>query len=343
VPQSFAKGLAARFKVLSGLDITERRLPQDGRIGVKIGRREIDLRVSTLPASRGEKIVMRIFEASNMMRPLEHIFMEQNTLNSVRKTLNRPFGAIVVAGPTGSGKSSTLYAALNERRKTRPDTNIIMVEDPIEYRLQGVTQVQVNHQINLDFAKVLRAMLRQDPDVIMVGEVRDRETAELALEAAMTGHLLFTSLHANNAIGVVQRLENLGCNRTMISQSLALVLIQRLARRLCKRCSTTEVPPPALLESLAAKGLVDKAAPVPLPHAVGCPECNQTGFSGRIAVIESMNFSDEIRNELMAGTPLGEIEKLAEESGDLIPFRRYASFMMTRGLIGPSEALLTIA
>jgi len=343
IAASFAKGLVARFKILSGLDITERRLPQDGRIGIKIGRRELDLRVSTLPASRGEKIVLRLFEAANMMRPLEQVFIDPQTLAVVRKVLNRPFGAIIVAGPTGAGKSSTLYAALNERRKTRPDTNIIMVEDPIEYRLQGVTQVQVNHAIDLDFAGVLRAMLRQDPDVIMVGEVRDSETAQLALEAAMTGHLLFTSLHANTALAVIQRLENFGCNRTMIAQSVALVMVQRLARRLCPKCATTEVPPPVLLKSLAMRGLIEAAAPVPLPRGVGCAECNHTGYAGRVAVLETLHMSDELRTGLMVDQPLNEIEETALKTNHLISFQRYASFLMTRNIIGPSEALLTVA
>ncbi len=343
IAPSFAKALVARLKVLAGLNITERRLPQDGRIGLKVGRRELDLRLSTLPTSRGEKLVLRIFEAASMMRPLEQIFFEPNTLTAVRHALNRPYGAIVVAGPTGSGKSSTLYASLNERRKTRPDTNIIMVEDPIEYRLQGVTQVQVNHGIKLGFAQVLRAMLRQDPDVIMVGEVRDQETAMLALEAAMTGHLLFTSLHANNAVSAIQRLENLGCGRPVVAQSLALVLIQRLARKLCSHCTTQEIPPPMLLASLTERGLAEKSAPVPLPRAVGCDKCNHTGFLGRIAVLESLAINEDIRHSLMLGEPLDEVESIALHTDALIPFSRYASYLMTRGMLSPADALLMVA
>jgi len=343
VAGSFAKGLVARLKVLSGLDITERRLPQDGRIGLRVGKREVDLRVSTLPTLRGEKVVMRLFEAANLMRPLEAIFVEQKTLSMVRDVLNRPYGAMVVAGPTGSGKSSTLYACLNERRKARPDSNVVTVEDPIEYRLPGCTQVQVNHSVDLGFARVLRAFLRQDPDVIMVGESRDPETATLALEAAMTGHLLFTSLHANNAISALQRLENLGCSRTLIAQSVSLVVVQRLARKLCPRCVKSDVPPPIMLESLAARGLADKAAAVAMPRAVGCGECNGTGYSGRVAVLEALEIKDNQKNMLMAGMPLGDIEKNAVEAGALTPFRRYASLLMARNLISPSEALLVVA
>jgi type IV pilus assembly protein PilB len=343
VAPSFGKSLVARIKVLSGLDITERRLPQDGRIGIRIGRREVDLRVSTLPASRGEKIVMRLFEAASTMRPLDAVFHEPQALAAIRAVLGRPYGALIVAGPTGSGKSSTLYSALGERRRIRPDSNIVTVEDPIEYRLSGITQVQVNHAVDLGFAKVLRAMLRQDPDVILVGEVRDPATANLALEAAMTGHLLFTSLHANNAIGVIQRLESLGCSRALIGQSLAVVLVQRLARKLCTRCVSNEVPPPILLESLAARGLVERSAPVPLPRAVGCPECNNTGYVGRVAVLEVLQLTDVLRAQIMADTALGELEKLAIDAGALIPFRRYASYLMSRQMITPSEALLVVA
>ncbi|MBK9071268.1 MAG: Flp pilus assembly complex ATPase component TadA [Myxococcales bacterium] len=343
VPASFGKSLVARFKVLAGLDITERRLPQDGRIGMRIGKREVDARISTLPASRGEKIVMRMFEASSVSRPLEAIIADANALASFRNSINRPYGAIIIAGPTGSGKSSTLYAALGERKRMRADTSIVTVEDPIEYRLQGITQTQVNHVADLTFGRVLRAMLRQDPDIIMVGESRDPETAQLALEAAMTGHLLFTSLHANNAIGVIQRLEQLGCSRPLIAQALGSVLVQRLARKLCQKCVTSEVPPPLLLESLAARGLVEKAAAIPLPRATGCADCGQTGYSGRVAVIELLSPTDQLRALIMTNAPLAEIENVAAESGALMPFRRYASFLMSRQLLTPTEALLVVA
>jgi type IV pilus assembly protein PilB len=343
VPANYAKGLIARFKVLAGLDITERRLPQDGRIGLRVGRREVDIRVSTIPTSRGEKIALRVFEAATMMRPIETIFHDSRILEAVRAVIQRPYGAIVVAGPTGSGKTSSLYAALGERKRTRPDTNILTVEDPIEYRLAGVTQVQVNHAVDLGFAKVLRAMLRQDPDVIMVGEIRDEDTAQLALEAAMTGHLLFTSLHANNAVGAIQRLEDLECSRALIGQSLALVLVQRLARRLCARCTVTELPPPIMIDNLAAHGLIDPKNPAALPRPVGCPECNQTGYVGRIAVVEMLHVNDAMRSQIMAGGSLSDLDRAATEAGNLVSFRRSAIHLMSRQLISPSEALLTLA
>jgi type IV pilus assembly protein PilB len=342
VPSSYAKGLVARFKVLSGLDITERRLPQDGRIGLKVGRREVDIRVSTIPTSRGEKLALRVFEAATMSRPLESIFFDNRVLEAVRAVIQRPYGAIIIAGPTGSGKTSSLYGALAERKRTRPDTNILTVEDPIEYRLGGVTQVQVNHGVELTFAKVLRAMLRQDPDVIMVGEVRDQETAVLALEAAMTGHLLFTSIHANNAVGGIQRLENLGCGRPLIGQALATILVQRLARKLCSSCCAVELPPPIMIENLAAHGLIDRAAPPALPRAVGCSDCNGTGYNGRVAVVEMLQLNEPLRAQIMAEATLSEIEAAAAESGALVSFRRSAIHLMNRQLISPTEALLTL-
>jgi type IV pilus assembly protein PilB len=342
VPPTYARGLVARFKVLAGLDITERRRPQDGRIGLRVGHREIDLRVSTMPTMRGEKVVMRVFEGATMMQPLDQIFVDPPTLKAVREVLDRPYGAVVVAGPTGSGKSSTLYAALAERKTTRPDSNIVMIEDPVEYRLDGVTQIQVNHQIDLTFSKVLRSVLRQDPDVIMVGEIRDRDTSVLALEAAMTGHLLLTSVHANNAISVLQRLENLGSSRTAIAQSVALILVQRLVSRLCAECVVTEPPPPILHQALTDKGISDPLSPAPLPRSKGCARCDNTGVSGRIAVIESLLIDDELRHQLMVGTSLSQIERAAESRKLLLSFRQVARLMLNRGLISPSEALLAV-
>ncbi|MFZ1865825.1 MAG: ATPase, T2SS/T4P/T4SS family [Polyangiales bacterium] len=343
VQPELSKALIARFKVLATLDIAERRRPQDGRIGVRVGPQRVDLRVSTLPSSEGEKLAIRILEASAMLRSLDQVFVEQRTLTAMRETLQRPYGAIVIAGSTGSGKTSSLYAALHERQTVRPDTNIITVEDPIEYQLDGVTQVQVNPGIGLGFAEILRAMLRQDPDVLMVGEVRDAETAQLALEAAITGHLILTSIHASNAGAVIQRFENLGCDRAIIAQSVALVLVQRLARRLCPHC-TVEVPVPELMrESLVSRELYDANSSKPLPRASGCEACDQTGFLGRVAVVESLKLTDGLRSMLMADRSLDEVLALAKQTGALIEFPRYAAFMMQHQLIGPAEALLAVA
>jgi type II secretory ATPase GspE/PulE/Tfp pilus assembly ATPase PilB-like protein len=343
VPQSVShKSLAARIKILAGLDITERRIPQDGRIGINSGRREIDLRVSTLPANRGEKIALRILEGAGSTRPLDQIFFEPATLTAIRRALNRPYGGIVIAGPTGSGKTSSLYSILNERKVTRPDTNVLMVEDPIEYRLSGVVQVQVHAGAGLSFASVLRSMLRQDPDVIVLGEMRDTETAVLALEAAMTGHLLLTSLHANNSIAALQRLENLGCSRALIAQSVALILVQRLVRKLCTACRKLDPPPPALLESLVARRIVDKSEQL-LPRAVGCDACGGTGYVGRAVVVESLQLTDGIREALTSGRSLAEVQQLALQGRALLPFLDYSKFLLQRQIISASEVLLSLA
>jgi len=342
-PAVTLKALTARIKVLAGLDITERRLPQDGRIGLAAGKREVDLRVSTLPANRGEKIALRILEASGSTRQLEQIFFEQTTLQAVRRALNRPYGGILVCGPTGSGKTSTLYSLLNERKITRPDTNILMVEDPIEYRLPGVTQVQVNAAASFGFSQALRSLLRQDPDVIVVGETRDADTAVLALEAAMTGHLLFTSLHANDAMAAFQRLENLGCSRPLIAQSIALVLVQRLVRKLCTACRTLEPHPPALIEALIARKVMDPGqASMPLPRAVGCDACNRTGYVGRALVVEAFQVTDEARAALASGKPLAEIEPGAIASRSLLPFAGYAAALLQKQVISAAEVLAAL-
>ena len=343
IPQTVSlKSITARIKVLAGLDITDRRLPQDGRIGLSAGKREIDLRVSTLPANRGEKIALRVLEAAGSTRALEQIFFDNAVLQATRKALNRPYGGIVIAGPTGSGKTSTLYSILNERKVTRPDTNIMMVEDPIEYRLPGVTQVQVNAAAGLGFAQVLRAMLRQDPDVIVLGEMRDHESAQLALEASMTGHLLLTSLHANNALAALHRLENLGCSRALIAQSVNFVLVQRLVRKLCSACRKVDPPTPALLESLVARKIVDKGTQV-LPHPVGCDACAGTGYVGRAVVVEALQVSDAVREAVSAGRPLGEVEQIAEDNRALTPFIDYARVLLQKQIISASEVLLSLA
>jgi type IV pilus assembly protein PilB len=343
VPPQIARGVIARAKIMAGLDITERRRPQDGRIGVRAGRRDIDLRVSCLPAARGEKVVLRVLDSSMATRPLGQVFLDPRTLGMVRRALNRPYGGIIVGGATGAGKTSTLYAMLNERRQTRPDTHVTMVEDPIEYRLEGVTQVQVDLSADLGFAHVLRSMLRQDPDVIVVGEMRDSETARTALEAAMTGHVLLTSVHANNALSVVQRLEQLECGRPLISLSVSLVLVQRLVRRLCSGCHKSVEAPQALIDTLVQRFVLEPNAPHALPSPGGCDACQKTGFVGRIAVFESLQLTDEVRQMLATGAPFAEVEKLAIETGALVRFASYARHLLREQLISAGEALLTVA
>jgi len=341
IPSSYAKSLVARFKVLSGLDITERRVPQDGRLGIRVEGREVDVRISTMPTSRGEKVVFRIFEAESVSRPLEKILFEKRTLNLVREVLNKGHGAVFVAGPTGSGKSSTLYACINEVKRCHPDKNICMAEDPIEYRLSGVTQVQVNRAVDFEFSSILRAFMRQDPDVIMVGEVRDTETAQMALEASLTGHLVLTSTHSHNSFAALQRLEKLGCSRTVLAQSLSLILVQQLVRRVCPRCVVKEEAPAVVVESLVERGLLQAKSNAALPKAVGCDFCSQTGFEGRVACLESLLMNDTLRAALMAGKDFAELRELAVAEGLVITNRQYASFLMAGGLITPGDALLT--
>ncbi|MBS2021589.1 MAG: Flp pilus assembly complex ATPase component TadA [Deltaproteobacteria bacterium] len=341
-PGCTSRAVAARIKILAGMDIAEKRLPQDGRIGFSTGKREIDLRVSTIPASRGEKVALRVLEGAGSTRPLEQIFLEPGSLGAVRRALNRPYGGILVGGPTGSGKTSTLYSMLHERRQSRPDTQVLMVEDPIEYRLQGAVQVQVSQQAGLGFSQILRAAMRQDPDVIVVGEMRDADTAHLALEAAMTGHLLLSSLHASDTRTVLQRLETLGCARPVLAQALSLIIVQRLVRRLCNSCKVVEPPPPALLETLVLRGLVDRNGSTDLPRAGGCDACNGTGKAGRTVVLEALQITDAVRTALAAGKPLEEIERLAYAENALMPFASYGTYLLQQHIIGASEALLTL-
>ena len=237
-----------------------------------------------------------------------------------------------------------VWLLLASRQVVRPDNNSMSVEDPIEYRISGVTQIQVNPAAGLGFAQVLRAMLRQDPDTIVVGETRDEQTAQLALEAAMTGHLLLTTLHANNSVSALQRLESFGCSRALLAQSVVLLLIQRLVRRLCTSCRRLEVPPAPLLEALLSRHVISREqASAGLPRAVGCDACNHTGYVGRVAICEALEITEEVRTALSSGKTLGEVEELAMQSGALMPFSSYAAALMELQLVSANEVLLTVA
>ena len=277
-----------------------------------------------------------------MLRPLDQTFVDSQTLDAARRCLNLKAGAIVVAGGTGSGKSSTVYSMISERQRTRPDSNVLMIEDPIEFRLQGVTQVQVNHGIGLSFARVLRATLRQDPDVIVVGETRDEETALLAMEASISGHLMLTSIHANDAGASIQRLETLGCPRPLISQAMSLVLVQRLAPRLCRSCKTMQVPPPTLAQSLISCGLLDSSGRQ-LPFPGRCDDCGSSGHSGRVAIVESLAFDDAVRGGLMSGDNIGEVLALAKKNGRFRSYEQCATHLMGRQMLGATDALMAVA
>ena len=324
--------LASRFKILSRLDIAERRMPQDGRISIRIENRSIDFRVSTVPAKFGEKIVMRILDKSTNLMPLDQIILHAPTVEKLRWMINQPYGIIYVTGPTGSGKTTTLYSSLNEINS--PDINISTAEDPIEYDLPGLCQVQTHADIGLDFARILRAFLRQDPDVILVGETRDQETAKIAVEAALTGHLVFTTLHTNDAPDSFTRLEEMGIEPFLVANSTIGILAQRLARRLCQNC---KVPMEVDETTLSYFGYRKDNAP-PFYKGEGCDECNDTGKKGRIGIYELLTMNDDLKRAVANGAKTGEIRDIAR-AGGMRTLKEYAMFLMADGLTSVDEVL----
>lgn len=307
-PAAMMAPVISRIKIMAGLDIAERRLPQDGGIHVMMEGRPIDLRVSTLPNLHGEKVVIRIIDNSSAMVNLEVLGFSIEMLKLFRKQLTQPHGMILVTGPTGSGKSTTLYAALLEINS--PERNVCTVEDPIEYNLRGVNQFQVNEKIGLKFGTVLRALLRQDPDVIMVGEVRDTDTAKTAVQAALTGHLVLTTLHTNDAVSAVTRLNNIGVENFLISASLNAVMAQRLVRKICLQCKVEYEPAPAIRHAMEKAGHKIET----LCKGEGCARCHGSGYSGRLGVYELFQPDENIRQAISDDMPLQELRKLARQS-----------------------------
>jgi type IV pilus assembly protein PilB len=327
--------LASRFKILSRLDISERRLPQDGRISIKIDNRAIDFRVSTVPAKFGEKIVMRILDKSGSLLPLDKIIVHTPTVEKLRWMINQPYGIIYVTGPTGSGKTTTLYSSLNEINS--PEINISTAEDPIEYDLAGLCQVQTHKDIGLDFARILRAFLRQDPDVILVGETRDQETAKISVEAALTGHLVFTTLHTNDAPGSFSRLEEMGIEPFLMANSTIGIIAQRLARRLCQNCKVqTEVDE----TTLGFFGYAKENAP-PFYKGEGCDKCNHTGKKGRIGIYELLTMNDELKRAVARGAKSDELRDVAR-AGGMKTLKEYAMILMAEGLTSVDEVLTNL-
>src|SRR5450759_247187 len=295
VPRRMASGVTTRLKVLAKLDIAERRKPQDGRISLnaKAAGRMLDIRVAVLPTVEGECVVMRLIDKSRKAPTLEGLGLAEDMREQLEHVVKKPTGTLLVTGPTGSGKSTTLYAALHI--VARPEVNVITVEDPVEYRLQGINQVQINTKAGLTFAAVLRSILRADPDVLMVGEIRDPETAKISIEAALTGHMVLSSLHTNDAPSALTRLNEMGVEPFLTSAAVSGVLAQRLARRLCANCA--EMYSPSVDELIASNVSPDKAARLDgmaFYRKVGCPRCNQTGYKGRLGVFEFLNMSDEL-------------------------------------------------
>jgi type IV pilus assembly protein PilB len=324
--------LASRYKILSRLDIAERRLPQDGRISIRIENRAIDFRVSTVPAKFGEKIVMRILDKSGNLLALDKIIVHAPTVEKLRWMINQPYGIIYVTGPTGSGKTTTLYSSLNEINSA--DINISTAEDPIEYDLTGLCQVQTHKDIGLDFARILRAFLRQDPDVILVGETRDQETAKISVEAALTGHLVFTTLHTNDAPSTFTRLQEMGIEQFLMANSTIGILAQRLARRLCQNCKVqSEVDD----TTLGFFGYTRDSAP-PFYKGEGCDQCNHTGKKGRVGIYELLTMNDDLKRAVARGAKTDEIRDIAKASG-MKTLKEYAMFLMAEGLTGVDEVL----
>ena len=312
-PMKLKNALISRVKIMSRLDIAERRLPQDGRIKLKTKGREMDFRVSVLPTLFGEKVVLRLLDKSNLQLDMTKLGFEKKQLANFQDAIHKPFGMVLVTGPTGSGKTTTLYSALSELNKTTE--NISTAEDPVEFNLGGINQVQIHDSIGLSFAACLRSFLRQDPDIIMVGEIRDFETAEIAIKAALTGHMVLSTLHTNDAPSTVNRMLNMGVEPFLVSSAVNLILAQRLARRVCLDCKEEiEIPKETLLDL----GVPDEeVGSFKCYHGIGCPTCSQTGYKGRIALYEVMPMYEEIKELVLVGASSTEIKREAMRLGML--------------------------
>lgn len=311
-PLKLRNALSSRLKIMSSLDIAERRLPQDGRIKLKVGKgREMDFRVSVLPTIYGEKIVLRLLDKASLQLDMTKLGFEVEALKDFQEAIHRPYGMILVTGPTGSGKTTTLYSALADLNKTTD--NISTAEDPVEYNFAGINQVQIKEEIGLTFAAALRSFLRQDPDIIMVGEIRDYETAEIGVKAALTGHLVLSTLHTNDAPSTVTRLLNMGIEPFLVSSSLNLILAQRLARRICANCKEEmKIPPKALVDAGMKPERVKNAHP---SRGTGCDECNGTGFRGRVALYEVMPVKEDLKDLILRGGSALDVKREAIRLG----------------------------
>jgi type IV pilus assembly protein PilB len=329
-PLKLKDAITSRLKIMAKLDISEKRLPQDGRIMLKmqIGgkKKQLDFRVSTLPTLWGEKIVLRLLDKENLRLDMTKLGFEQESLTKFQKAILKPYGMVLVTGPTGSGKTNTLYSSISQLNQ--PDTNIMTAEDPVEFQLGGVNQVQMKEQIGLNFATALRAFLRQDPNIILVGEIRDFETAEIAIKAALTGHLVLSTLHTNGAPETITRLMNMGIEPFLVATSVHLICAQRLIRRICKDCAEpVEVPVQALIDEGYSP---EEAKTVQIMKGKGCATCNKTGYKGRTGLYEVMEVDDEIRELVLVGASAVELKKKAIERG-MITLRRSGLIKVAQG------------
>jgi type IV pilus assembly protein PilB len=341
VPSKLQGGVIARFKILANLDIAERRVPQDGRFSVRTGGQKIDLRAATLPTVFGEKVVLRLLDTSSVEASLTKLGFAGRDLERFEEVYRRPYGTVLVTGPTGSGKSTTLYATLAELNT--PEKNIITVEDPVEYRMQGINQIQVNPKAGLTFASGLRSILRADPDVVMIGEIRDFETAKISVEAALTGHLVLATLHTNDAPAAVTRLTDMGVEPFLTASAVDCVIAQRLARRLCKRCKTPVEIERELLEAMSFPfGLLPEDEEPSFHRTVGCDRCGGSGYKGRVGVYELMVVNDQIREMVLHRASAGEIARAAEREGGMVRLREDGLLKAARGITTIEEVLRTV-
>jgi type IV pilus assembly protein PilB len=337
-PLRLRDALTSRIKIMSKLDIAEKRLPQDGRIKIKLkhhGRsRELDFRVSTLPTLFGEKTVLRLLDKERLMLDMTKLGFEPESLVKFQRNITKPYGMVLVTGPTGSGKTNTLYSALQSLNQ--PETNIMTAEDPVEFNLQGINQVQMKEQIGLNFAAALRSFLRQDPNIILVGEIRDFETAEIAIKAALTGHLVLSTLHTNDAPSTISRLMNMGIEPFLVATSVNLIQAQRLIRRICKDCKTEHHLPP---EGLVEVGFsLEEAKQLKTYKGSGCKTCNNTGYKGRVGLYEVMEVTDEIRELILIGASALELRKRAIEDG-MITLRESGLHKIRNGITTLEEVV----
>ncbi|HEY4952036.1 MAG TPA: ATPase, T2SS/T4P/T4SS family [Verrucomicrobiae bacterium] len=310
-PKQMQLALTSRFKIMSSLDIAERRLPQDGRMRVKVGGKDFDLRVSIMPTVHGEKIVLRVLDKTNLSASIDKLGLDGETFKHFKEAIDAPHGLILVTGPTGSGKTTTLYSALNELNS--PVYNIVTVEDPVEFQIPGINQVPTKKDIGLTFANALRSILRQDPDIIMIGEIRDTETAEIAVEAALTGHQVLSTMHCNDAPGAIARLDDMGIAPFLISSSVILSCAQRLMRRICSHCKEPVTYPDKMFQDLGIEPSMFSG--VQLYRGRGCDRCKNSGYAGRMAIIEAMPITDQIRKLIIARASTREMGKVAINQG----------------------------
>ncbi len=311
-PRRLSAAVISRIKIMANLDIAERRLPQDGRIKLRVGTKEIDLRVSTVPTMHGESLVMRILDKGGVPLDFQRLGFDEAVLKNFMDVLMLPHGIILVTGPTGSGKTTTLYTALHALNT--PDKKILTVEDPVEYQMEGINQIQVKPQIGLTFANSLRSIVRQDPDVIMIGEIRDLETAQIAVQSALTGHMVLSTLHTNDAASTVNRLLDMGMEDYLLTSTVNGILAQRLVRTLCAQCRQAYTALPEVVEEMQLKRYTD-AEPIQLYHPTGCDKCGGTGYIGRVSIMEMLPMTDEIRSLVMRHAIASEIRDLAMQQG----------------------------